>query len=174
MTMNMNIEKQILRSQELDLDLYRERVEDWTSDYPYGWWITLSFVGEKWEYPFDIAVKDEGLKKVNAWLMFLARTHEAHFVPFRSVEPFGKGGRFSVHVVLLSDKPIRVNDLKSKWKHGNTEIKKYKHELGAITYTFKDHVAVESWVICSGKRPCRVNRKGKILCMHERHRESIV
>ena len=56
MNMNINIEKQVLRSQELKLDRYRERVEDWIADYPYGWWITLSFVGEKWEYPFDIAV----------------------------------------------------------------------------------------------------------------------
>ena len=177
--MNMNLERMIVKQQATMLPQYRKRVEDYLESFPYGWFITLSFDDDRFDddrysSPVDDSVRDDGLKKVKSWLMWNARTWDSHLVPFESAEPQYSNGRFSVHMVLLSDKKIRVNDLKTSWKYGNTWIKVYQHELGGIEYTFTNHVGVESWLICSGKNPCRKNRKGRLFCAYEEHRRLIV
>ena len=156
------------------LPVYRKTVEDYMESFPYGWWITLSFQGDRYASPVHDSIRDDALRKAKSWLMFNARTHDAHLVPFESAEPPYSENRFSVHMVLLSDKKIRVNDLKTSWKYGNTWIKVYRHDLGAIEYTYTNHIGIESWIVCSGKKPCRKNRKGKIFCSLDRHRRLIV
>ena len=171
---NMNIERAIVKRQALMLPDYRKTVEDYLPSFPYGFWITLSFEGERYSSPVKSNVRDDALRKVNSWLVWMARTYDVHFIPFESAEPSYSGNRFSVHMVLLSDKRIRVNDLKSAWKYGNTWIKVYRHDLGGIEYTYTDHTGVESWIVCSGKKPCRKNRKGELFCTLDRHRRLIV
>ena len=163
-----------IKKQVLHLSKYREEVDRLMQDYPHAWWIGLSYRGSKWEYPFTEDVQVQGVKMLNAWLNHMASKYEAHFESFKGVEPLSKGGRFSTHVVLLSDRFISINDLKKCWKHGFTYVRPYKPTLGGIEYIYKGHLGVQSWKVCSGKGQCRITRKGKVLCKHRQHRETEV
>ena len=170
----MNIERMIIKLQETMLTRYRESVEDYLNTFPHGWFVTLSFEGDEYSAPIAESIRDAGLRKAKSWLIWLSRTHSAHLIPFESAEPTFTGKRFSIHMVLLSDQKIKVNDLKSAWRYGNTVIKTYKHDLGGIEYTYTNHIGIESWIICPAKKPCRKNRKGHIFCIYDEHRRLII
>jgi len=155
----MDMERIILKKQRLELPRYRERIRVLRSDFPFAWWVSLD-----WRKEPDVLT---GINHMAGWLIYLARKQGAHLMPCMAYEPIFTGKRFSLHMVLLSDRRINVRALRACWKHGYGHIKIYKHDLGGSEYTFGGHMAEPTRLFCSGKKPCKVNRKGKVFCTHE-------
>jgi hypothetical protein len=162
---DMIAEKYEVSQQELRLPSFRSAVETQLDDFPYAWWIGLDFKNEP--------VQNDAINMAFGWLHHNARVFGVHFVSFMSVEPIYTGKRSSVHIILLCDERININDLRKGWKFGHSYVRLYKHNLGGVEYTYTGHKAVHSRLICGGAKPCRKSRKGRIFCVKDKKRELI-
>jgi hypothetical protein len=160
---DMLTERYEVLQQELRLPSFRTAVEAKLVDYPNAWWIGLDFKNEP--------IQQDAVSMAFGWLHHNARVFGAHLVPFISVEPIFSGKRASVHIILLCDLHININDLRRGWKFGHSYVRVYNHSLGGVEYTYTGHKAVHTRMICGGAKPCRKTRKGKILCAKDTKRD---
>jgi hypothetical protein len=150
-------EQEQITKQLKELPHIRTNINDRREQYPYAWWICLDFE----EDPVDPI---QSHKMCFGWLRHVARFNEAHLAPYVSVEPLHTGKRQSVHVILLSDTYIRQDVLSESWKHGFGYVRQYDPKQLGVEYMFNHHIGFSSHVVCHGKKPCRVNRKGRVFC----------
>ena len=162
---NMIAERYEVLQQELRLPSFRSSVETQLVEYPYAWWIGLDFKNEP--------VQEDAIKMAFGWLHHNARVFGVHFVPFMSIEPIYTGKRASLHIILLCDQHININDLRRGWRFGHSYVRIYKHNLQGVEYTYTGHKAVHSRLICGGVKPCRKNRKGRIFCVKDKQQNLI-
>jgi hypothetical protein len=137
-------------------------VNELEEKFPHAWFIGLDFDEKN-----DPCIPDIAVKRTFGWLLFLARKFEVHLAPFVVCEPLYTGKRMSVHLILRSTHHISDRNLRKYWKLGNTFVDDYDPRKLGVEYIYDHHVGVDTRVVCSGKKPCRRNRKGKVFCTHE-------
>ena len=158
------IEQQQIQKQLKQLGAIRTSVNNLESEYPHAYWICLDFSDKN-----DPVVPDVAVKRCLGWLTHLARKHDAHFAPFISVEPMYTGKRMSVHLILRSDRYLTRRQLRSAWRLGFSYVQDYDKHLNGVEYMFDHHIGQSTFVVCSGKSPCRRNRKGRVFCTKASH-----
>lgn len=154
-----------IKRQNLHLPDYRSDIDAARVDFPFSWFVTLDFRNEP--------DRGQGIAMAMGWVIYIARKYGAHLKPFLTSEPDFTGKRFSIHMILLSDQHIKVSSLRQAWKKGFGVIRIYRPNMGASEYMYKAHLENLNSVVCSGKKPCRVNRQGKIFCSFKSKSESI-
>lgn len=143
----------------------RTRINNFSEEYPFAWFICLDF-----KESCDPVVPDVAVKRAHGWLRHLARVHRVHFSPFIAVEPIATGKRMSVHIILRADRYLTTRTLRESWKNGFAWVRLYKPTLLGVEYVFNHHIGASTHVVCHGKKPCRVNRKGRVFCGKETQR----
>jgi len=154
----MNEQIQISK-QVKQLGSIRTAVNNLEQEYPYAWFVGLDF-----KIKHDPVVPEIAVKRSLGWLTHLARVHDAHFAPFISVEPMYTGKRMSVHMILRCDRPLTKTQLRQAWKLGHSYVAEYDPLMRGVEYMFDHHIGQSTHVVCSGKKPCRRNRKGRVFC----------
>jgi len=166
MMIDIHKEKELVKYQVSQIPRIQKAVDNLADEFPYAWFICVDFDLES-----DPVDPNTALKRTFGWLRHMARIYSVHFAPFVSSEPLYTLKRMSVHLILRCDQKLSMREIAMFWKHGKTYIKKYNPHLEGVKYIFDHHVAPQSThVVCSGKKPCRVNRKGRVFCTHKVNR----
>ena len=157
-------EHQQIRKQVSNVGQIRKRINSLKELFPYAYWIGLDFSDKN-----DPLIPSIAVKRTFGWLLHLARIYETHLAPFVVSEPSYTGKRMSVHLILRSERALTRRQLRSAWRLGHSFVEDYDPTKLGVEYMYDHHVGVNTHIVCSGKKPCRRNRKGRVFCTHKTH-----
>jgi hypothetical protein len=155
----MNSEVLLIGRQRQRLDSYVERIHTDLDAYPHAYWVTHDFRKDV-DY-------SEGLRMVDGWFRHNARIASAHLKNNTGYEPDHTSRRFSCHSIILSDVELDEATLKKTWKAGHLHCEPFRKDGEAIEYTFRSHLEDIFMTYCPVQKPCRKNRKGRLVCSHQ-------